>query len=153
MIRRVPRRPSGSFAGSSGALPGHQTATGESGSSSGSTTEAGCLVTSPESRICARSPETPEPMPTWASTRGAPRRSPKTTLRMREGCSREADRATAIASSEVFSSATMTRVMTMPMAGLPDRRRARMNSAAISPEWVSVSSIISGCLRSRERSE
>ena len=38
----------------------------------------------------------------------------------------------------------------MPIAGLPARRRARMNSAAISLELVSVSSII-GCLHERAR--
>src|SRR4051794_9239844 len=141
-MRRRPSWPSGSLAGSSGALPGHQTTTGESGSSRGSTTDSGCRVISPLSRISARSPDMPEPMPTSASTRAVPRPLSSTTPRRRAGCSRAAARATDIA-SEAASSATMnTSVITMPIAGLPARLRARRNSAAIPLELVSVSSIM-----------
>ena len=70
VIRRWARRPSGSAAGSSGASAGHQIATGESGSSSGSTTDSACLTTSPLSRIRAVSPVQPSPVPTWALTCG-----------------------------------------------------------------------------------
>src|SRR3954471_15746367 len=152
-MRPVPSRPSGSLPGSRGACPGHQTTTGESGSRSGRTTDSGCLVTSPVSRIRARSPEAPEPIPTLASTCEAPRRSPRTTPRIRAGCSCEAVRATAMASSASSLSATTTSVMIIPMAGLPERRRARTNSAAMALELVSVRSIISAPPRGRDSSE
>ena len=139
VMRRWARAPSGSAAGSSGGSAGHQHATGESGSSSGSTTESQCLTTSPLSRISAVSPA---PVPTWAFTTPLPRPSPRITPSTRAGCSRDAFRAAAMASSATSSSTTMTSVITMPIAGDPARRRARMNSDAICAESVSMSSII-----------
>ena len=129
---------------------GHQTATGESGSSSGSTTESGCLTTSPLSLIRAVSPVHPEPVPTWASTWDAPRPSPRITPSTRAGCSCEASRAISIARSASSSSATTTMVSTMPMAGLPARVRALTNSAAMPAESVSLrASIMAGRLQER----
>src|SRR4051812_1154324 len=143
VIRRCANAPSGSDAGSSGASVGHQMATGESGSSRGSTTDSACLTTSPLSRIRAVSPLHPEPVPTWAFTTALPRASPRMTPSTRAGCSFEAARAEAIASSEVSSSTTMIRVITMPIAGEPALVRARTSSAAMPAALVSVSSIIS----------
>src|SRR5680860_820499 len=143
-MRRCASEPSGSAAGSSGASTGHQTATGESGSRSGRTTESGCLTTSPLSRISAVSPPQPEPVPTCALTTAWPRASPRIMPSTRAGCSCEAVRAESMASWAWSSSTTMTSVITMPMAGEPAFLRARRNSAAIPAELVSVSSIISG---------
>ena len=142
VIRRCASAPSGSAAGSSGASVGHHATTGESGSSSGRTTDSGCRVTSPLRRISAVSPLQPAPMPTWASTLPRPRPSPMITPSTRAGCSWEASRATRIASSAWSSSTTTTNVITMPIAGLPARVRARTNSAAIAEEVVSLSSIM-----------
>ncbi len=110
-------------------------ATGESGSSSGSTTDSACLTTSPLSRIRAVSPPQPSPVPTWALTCGlaaarrrGSRRAPGRGARARPRW------AACMASSASSSSTTMISVITMPMAGLPARVRARTNSAAISDD-------------------
>ena len=60
-----------------------------------------------------------------------PRPSPRITPSTRAGCSCEASRAISIAVSAWSSSATTTMVITMPIAGLPARIRARTNSAAM----------------------
>ena len=65
------RARAGRSPGPPGGSVGHQIATGESGSSSGSTTDSACLTTSPLSRISAVSPVQPSPVPTWALTCGA----------------------------------------------------------------------------------
>ena len=142
VIRRWASEPSGSAAGSIGALVAHQMATGESGSSSGSTTESACLTTSPRSRISAVSPVQPARVPTWACTWEAPRASPRMTPSVRAGCSWAAIRAEVIASSAWSSSVTTMRVSTMPMAGLPALIRSLTNAEAIADAVVSVSSII-----------
>src|SRR6478735_9151491 len=143
-MRRWASAPSGSAAGSSGGWQGHQIATGESGSSSGSTTDSACLTTSPRSRISAVSPDQPAPVPTWALICAAPRPSPRITPSTRAGCSWEAARAACMALSASSSSTTMINVITIPIAGEPARDRARVNSAAIWDALVSMSSIISG---------
>src|SRR3954447_16626161 len=142
VIRRCASRPSGSVAGASGASHGHHAATGESGSSRGSTTDSQCLTTSPLRRMSAVSPVQPAPVPTCALTCGAPRASPRTTPSTRAGCSWDACRAAAIASGAWSSSTTMTSVITIPIAGLPARIRAATNSAAIPAAFVSISSIM-----------
>src|SRR4051812_25691531 len=148
VIRRCASRPSGSVAGSSGASHGHHAATGESGSSRGSTTDSQCLTTSPLSRMSAVSPVQPPPVPTCALTCGAPRASPRITPSTRAGCSCDACLATAIASPAPSSSTTTTRVITMLIAGLPARTRDATNSAAIPAALVFISSITVGPSRS-----
>ena len=105
------------------------------------------MVTSPLSRMNAVSPVQPEPIPTCASTRDWPRPFPRITPSTRAGCSREAVRAAFMVSAASASSTTNTSVITMPMAGLPARRRALTNSEAIALEVVSVSSIMPGSPR------
>src|SRR3954452_10598903 len=144
VTRRWASRPNGSSAGTSGGSDGHQMATGESGSSSGSTTDSACLTTSPFSRISAVSPVQPPPVPTCALTCGAPRASPRITPSTRAGCSCDACLATAIASPAPSSSTTTTRVITMLIAGLPARTRDATNSAAIPAALVFISSITVG---------
>ncbi|CAM5495937.1 hypothetical protein SGRIM128S_09270 [Streptomyces griseomycini] len=96
VTRRWASAPSGSFAGSSGALTGHQTTTGASGSSSGSTTDWAWSTTSPYSRSTTVSP-VPASAPTrtsasrrdWVRSRGE-RETRLMTTSVREGCSCEA---------------------------------------------------------------
>lgn len=104
VTRRWPSAPSGSFAGSSGAFTGHQTTTGASGSSSGSTTDWAWCSTSPYIRRTTVSP-LPASVPTRisASSRAAARSRGEretrlTTTRVREGCSRDASLAALSAS-------------------------------------------------------
>ena len=151
VMRRCAREPSGSAAGSSGALVAHQIATGESGSRSGSTTESACLTTSPRSRIRAVSPVQPARVPTWAWTWEAPRASPRMTPSERAGCSWAAILAEVIAWSACSSSTTTIRVSTMPMAGLPALRRSLTNAEAIADAVVLVSSIIRASSRAGRR--
>ena len=132
---------SSSAAWSCGALPGHQITTGESGSSSGRTTEAGWSATAPRIRITTTSPGVPSPMCTSAS-RPACRPPLVTTSRIRDGCSRPAAMLASSASANSDSSQTTIRVSTMPWAGLPAVRRARSSSAEILAELVSSSVMI-----------
>ena len=151
VIRRWASAPSGSPAGSIGALLAHQMATGESGSSSGSTTDSAMLddlaaqpdhggLAGPAVRRCrpgrARgrrrgrrpgSPRAPAPGAPWRRPSGRP---PSRRRR-------------------ASSSTTTIRVSTMPIAGLPALIRSRTKAAAISEELVSVSSIIQGRLQTR----
>jgi hypothetical protein len=123
------RAPSGSFAGSRGASTDHQTTTGASGSSSGRTTDWAWSETSPYSRRTTVSPvPASAPTRTSASSRDfvrsrGERETRLITTSVREGCSREASLAAFRASYAFSSSVTMTRVRTMPTAGVPMARR------------------------------
>ena len=148
MSRRRVSWASSSAAWSCGALPGHQITTGESGSSSGRTTDAGWSATAPRIRITTTSPGVPSPICTSAS-RPACRPPLVTTSRIRDGCSRPAAMLASSASANSDSSQTTIRVSTMPSDGLPAVRRARSSSAEIWAELVSSSVMIMTVLAAR----
>jgi len=131
---------------SCGAVPGHQITTGESGSSSGRITDAGCSATAPRIRITTTSPGVPSPM--WSSaSRPASRPPPRTTSSIRDGCSRPAAMLASRASANSAASQTTIRVSTRPWAGLPAERRARSSSAEIFAELVSSRVMITAAAR------
>ena len=90
-MRRWASAPTGSSDGTSGALPGHHTTTGASGTSSGSTTDSVWCARGPRSRSSTTSPR-PSLPPTVmdASSCGLPRPGRGIAARIRQGCSRAA---------------------------------------------------------------
>ena len=130
--------------GPPGGSAGHQIATGESGSSSGSTTDSGCLTTSPFSRISAVSPVQPSPVPTWALICGRAAgvaedhaRAPAPGARARPG-GRPASRPGAPSSSTTIDQ----RHHHAHAPGCRPGSGRPTNSAAIPEALVSISSII-----------
>src|SRR5215471_4672492 len=141
VIRRCPSTPTGSAAGTRGALPGHQITTGVSGTSSGATTDSTCSFSSPCMRSSSIWPGIFSPTMISASSRRCLRPPRPIKPRTWHGCSLPACIAARVASYWSASSVMMTRLSTTPVVKPPICWHIRVSSFLTVLAVVSISSI------------